>query len=104
MGSKGTNTSSSFCTQHSSRFAQGSTRLDQIIDEDDIFSFGVSFLQSDCSLLSFPTHLDADDFFYTFLIILTETLRRTVIRKGDGCIFWNIQKRCRRMELGVHSK
>lgn len=76
MWSKSTNT---FCTtspEHLRRFTYCTTRLDEIIDDDDIFSCWISFFDGYLSLIAFSSDFDTDD----SILVLWETLRKSLCR------------------------
>jgi hypothetical protein len=78
--------------------------LDEIIDDVDIFAVLVSFLDSDFTLIPFPTDLDTDDFLMKMWEIFLEPLGSTIIREGDDRIIWELEERGCGMEFGIHSE
>jgi hypothetical protein len=86
MRSKCTHTLCSSSTQHTGCLSNSSSSLDQIIDDDNIFSFWIAFFDGDLTLVSLSTHLDTDDTISMFWEALTKPLRSTIIRECDDSI------------------
>ena len=102
MWSEGSYRLRSASTQHPSRLSESPTSLDEIIDDDDIFTFGISFLDRDLPLFPFPAHLDTDDTISVIREVLREALRCTIVRKGDDCIGRELEERECCMELSIY--
>ncbi len=92
----------SFFSEHMSCFSQSSTSLYEVIDEEHITIFRISFFYSDDSIYPI-THFGTDDSRILWKGFI-ESFGCSIIWKSYNCLWCHIEERESSMELSIDSE